>query len=130
MQLRHTPQAARSSRRAFTLLEVLVVVAIIVMLAGVGSFYVYQRYEDAKLSGAKIGAKKLAASVEAYKLREGNPPASLQDLTQPPTGTPFATPEELLDPWGKRYQLDPNPDVAIVFTTTPKGKRIDSASSR
>jgi len=134
MKLRQTPlHAARSARRAFTLLEVLVVVAIIVMLAGVGSFYVYQRYEDAKVSRARIDARKLAAQVETFKINnEGSAPSSVQDLiaAQPNGGSPLATPDEVVDPWGKPYQLDASGDVARVFTTTPKGKVIDNTTSR
>jgi general secretion pathway protein G len=125
-------RALRATRFAFTLLEVLVVVAIIVMLAGVGSYYVFQRFEDAKLSKARVDVTKVSAMVETYKLNNGGePPPSLDALCnqQPSGGAPLATPAEILDPWGKVFMYDPQgpnnggnkPDV---YTVTPKGLTI------
>jgi type II secretory pathway pseudopilin PulG len=113
------------------LLEVLVVVAIIVMLAGVGSYYVFQRYEEAKVGLAKSRCKKLAEAVTTYRVNNNDAwPGSVQDLTQtqPNGGSPLATPDEVLDPWNKPYQIDTSGEGARVFTTTPKGKVIDNIS--
>jgi general secretion pathway protein G len=125
------PRALRKTRTAFTLLEVLVVVAIIVMLAGVGGFYLLQRYEEAKLSRAKIDCEALSSAAENYKLRNGNYPASIEQLAQqqPDGGQPFIAPDKVKDPWGKSYQIDPNGphnggNRADVFTTGPKGQII------
>ena len=122
--------ALRASRSAFTLLEVLVVVAIIVMLAGVGSYYVMQRFEDAKLTTAKTGADKISQQLETYKLNYESFPATLGELTQKgANGGPYLREDELLDPWKKPYQYDPNgpknngykPDV---YTNAPNGSVI------
>ena len=58
----HPPRATatrlrRVPRAAFTLLEVLIVVAIIVVLAGVSSIYVFRYLEDAK-EGAQAFLEK------------------------------------------------------------------------
>lgn len=123
--------ALRSRRRAFTLLEVLVVVAIIVMLAGVGGYYLLQRYEEAKISTARIDANGLSTQVETYKLNNGDYPASIEALVQPQPngGSPLVPPDKIRDPWGKPYQIDPSGQrnsgsKADVFTTTPKGQLI------
>jgi general secretion pathway protein G len=125
-------KALRANRSAFTLLEVLVVVAIIVMLAGVGSALLYSRYEESKVSRAKIDCKKLAQAVDIYKTNNDSPPSSIQQLTQaqPNGGDPLATPTEVVDPWGKPYQLDASGMQTKVFTTTPKGVTVSNLTNK
>jgi general secretion pathway protein G len=121
-------QTLRASRTGFTLLEVLVVVAIIVMLAGVGGYYVLQQYEESKVKKAKIDAEGLSALVETFKLNNGDYPQTVDQLAQPQgvNATPLCSIDKTRDPWGKPYQLDPagahnGGNKADVFTTTPKG---------
>jgi general secretion pathway protein G len=122
------PRAAR--RAAFTLLEVLIVVAIIVVLAGVSSIYVFRYLEDAKEGRAKGDVKTIETAVTSYELKIGSMPNSLNDLTQPPDGgKPYLTAESITDPWNKPYSFDPSgghnggqkPDI---WTTTPDGRMI------
>ena len=65
MILRPVRDRLPGRRAAFTLLEVLVVVAIIVVLAGVGGYFLLQRYEDAKASTAKASTTKAGAATTA-----------------------------------------------------------------
>jgi len=116
----------RTSRAGFSLLEVLVVVAIIVMLAGVGSYYVIQRYEDAQQKAARSGVTKVKGFIETYYLNYHEYPSGLEALAQPRDGAaPMAKPDELADPWGSPYQFQVDPEV--VVWTQRKGKRISSA---
>ena len=117
-------------RTAFTLLEVLVVVAIIVMLAGVGGYYVVQQFEGSKVNRAKIDATTLSNLVETYYVNNGNYPASLQDLAvQQPNGDPaLCGADKLLDPWNQQFQIDTTgtnnnglkPDIFTVHPKTQK----------
>src|SRR2546423_7731773 len=93
-------------RGAFTLMEMLVVVAILVVLAG-AAVPIYMNYlERAKVDRAWADAKTLAGAVEAYKLGNGgNAPDSLAALTQPDpvTGKPYLDQSALKDPWQNDY---------------------------
>jgi general secretion pathway protein G len=128
-------RTARSARGAFTLLEVLVVVAIIVMLAGVGGYYVVQRYEESKEKKCVIDANALSAQLDIYKSNNDleSYPTNIQVLsqTQPKGGTPLVPLEKCKDPWGQFYQIqaDEVNGKAYVFTTH-KGKRLGNMPSQ
>jgi general secretion pathway protein G len=126
------PQTGRpqTRRAAFTLLEVLIVVAIIVILAGVGGVYVFRSYEDAKAGIARTNATTLASACQQFMVKYDRYPNDLNELVQPPSGSqPFVEPTILTDPWGKPFQYDASgphnsglkPDV---FTTSPSGEVI------
>ena len=107
MMLRRTPRAG--VRGGFTLMEMLVVVTIIVVLAGI-AVPIYLRYvEDAKRGRVQADVQTLTTAVEAYRMKFGDFPASLAVLTQPaPDGGPaYLEPTALLDPWNREYQYAP-----------------------
>jgi general secretion pathway protein G len=119
-------------RSAFTLLEILVVVAIIVMLAGVGGYYFVQRLDDSKINRAKIDCQGLASQCEIFRTNNGEAPQSIEQLTQqqPSGGGPLVPVEKTKDPWGKSYQIEVQDHngtpITVVFTTDPKGQRISN----
>src|SRR5436190_12142043 len=78
-----SPRAARS---AFTLLEILIVVAILVVLAGVSSVYVFRYLDDAKINRCRADVQTLAKAAQAYEINYNVRPDSLQQLLQPPSG--------------------------------------------
>ena len=100
-------------RAAFTLLEVLVVVAILVILAGVGVVATTRYLEDAKKSKAQLACQGIYQAIEAYKQNPANPsnepPTALNELIQPPfggTGYLKNGQADLYDPWGQQYQME------------------------
>src|SRR5262245_43139568 len=101
---------ARAARRqAFTLLEVLVVVAIIVILAGVGVYALMPQLDVAKEKIAKAQVEGLTGAVQIYKLNNDDYPASLDLLAQqqPNGAAPLVTADKLHDPWGQPYGYNP-----------------------
>ncbi len=113
MILRQTLPAVRTAhatqRTAFTLMEVLVVVAILVVLAGVG-IPIYSRIqENAYKNAAKTIITKVEQAIEAYKLQHGQLPDNLQVLTQPEDGAAaFLETKSLLDPWNRPVVYEPS----------------------
>jgi general secretion pathway protein G len=99
----------RTLRRAgFTLMEVMVVAAILVILAGVGSFAIFGYLESAKEKAATTTIHKIETAVMNYKIDHHEFPPNLQVLTVP-EGTKPATLEtsDLADPWGNAYVYEP-----------------------
>src|SRR5262249_56744489 len=79
------------SRAAFTLMEMLVVVAILVVLAG-AAIPIYLSYLDgARRDRARIDVTNLERAVDAYAAQHGGQyPESLPQLTGPPQPRPRA----------------------------------------
>jgi prepilin-type N-terminal cleavage/methylation domain-containing protein len=99
----------RQRRSAFTLMEVLIVMSIIVIIAGLGGVYVFRAFEDAKKSAAQATAYSIASAAQQYNIRFKNYPETLDQLVSPPDGQqPYVDPASLIDPWGGRFQYDPS----------------------
>ena len=126
-----------SRRAAFTLLEVLVVVAILVILATVASSAVTANLETAKKQKAQLQAAAIAKAMETYYINpsSGNQyPTSLSELITPPWGgsSLLNDPQsDLIDPWGGQFQIQQaaSNDNSIqgkplVFTTAPDQTKI------
>ncbi len=131
-------QTRTSDRRtAFTLMEMLVVVAILVVLAGVGGYYYLQHLDEAKVSAAKLQVKVLTQAAEAYYTKTGEWPPSLATLTQRSEdgGRPLLDPDALVTPWKTAYGYDANgqqnggnkPDI---WADIPKGGRVGNWSGQ
>jgi general secretion pathway protein G len=103
-------ELVRGARHGFTLMEVLVVVAIILVLAGLGGYYFLGQAKEAQRSAAKIQVKTLTQATENYALdHNGNFPNSLADLLkrdQNGKGPYLKTQDALIDPWGNPYQYN------------------------
>ena len=124
-----------SRRHAFTLIEVLVVMAILVILAGVASVALFRNIEDAKKNKAQLQAKAIATALHAYMTNPANPmnqpPSSLQELAQPSMGTSFLPngQQDLLDPWMQQYQVRPiqgadGSEDYLIYTVAKDGTPI------
>jgi general secretion pathway protein G len=96
-------------RSAFTLMEIIVVAAIILILAGAGAVVLPRFLSDAKVNRAKMDIKSLETAVMGYQARNQNFPNSLQELAevQPDGGLAFIDRSLLKDPWNNYYEYNP-----------------------
>lgn len=104
----------KSAQTGFTLLEIIVVVAIIAILAAYIAPKVAGRVDDARISKAKSDIRVLESSLELYKLDNFVYPSSeqgLDALVNKPSGIELKNWRDggyikklNKDPWGNEYQ--------------------------
>jgi general secretion pathway protein G len=99
----------RGVRAGYTLMEMLVVVAIIVVLAGIGSIYLLPKLDESKEKIDYATTKQLSEACKMYKLNNGDFPPSLDALaqTQPNGDKPVVEPSLLEPKVGGQFRYDP-----------------------
>jgi general secretion pathway protein G len=119
-------------RRAFTLIEVIVVVIIIGVLAAAIAPRLFQRVGQSKQAVARNGAASLATSMSMFLVDTGKSIDSVQDLTvlieRPDDveedmwqGPYLNSADDLLDPWGNEYVLVVPGEVNFDFDIVSYG---------
>ncbi len=105
-------QIINRTETGFTLLELLVVLGIIAMLAGIVGPQVMKHMGESKTKAAKVQIEDLAATLDMYKLDVGSYPSSEQGLLaliESPDSAkrwngPYLSKSRIpLDPWQQEY---------------------------
>lgn len=107
------PQKSRAA--GFTLIEIVVAVAILAILSSIVAVKVIGNVETASIAKAKSDVQSLSSALNMYKLHNFNYPSTdqgLRALVEKPSGQPEAANwlaggyvERLLkDPWNRDYQ--------------------------
>lgn len=98
-------------RNAFTLMEMVVVIAILALLAAVATPAYFKHLEKARRNTAKTQVKMLEQAVLQFQIDVGRTPAALDDLVRNPGNLkkwdgPYLNQTVLpKDPWGNDYGM-------------------------
>ncbi len=101
----------QNKTRGFTLIEMLVVLVLITLLAGLVGPKLFQKVGSSKIKVAKAQIELLSSGLDTYRLDVGRYPSTAQGLDalrKPPEGVknwdgPYLSKDVPLDPWEHPY---------------------------
>lgn len=99
-----------ASQGGFTLVELLLVLVILALIAGLVLPSIIGQAEGAKAKSASSSISRLSMAVETYYLDTGNTPERLEHLVENPGNVsgwngPYVKATLLKDPWGREFQF-------------------------
>jgi general secretion pathway protein G len=99
----------RHARAAFTLMEMMLVLAIIALLIAIGAVTLGEVDENAKFTAAEAQMSTLRAAISQYKTLNRTLPGNLDALVTPPGNArvkrKLVKEEAIMDPWNNKYVL-------------------------
>ena len=122
----------RFRNSGFSMIELLVVLVILGMLAGLVGPRLFGKLDSSKVKTAETQVKMLKGSLLTYRLDVGDFPASedgLEALVRKPSSEraannwqgPYLDDEVPMDPWGQPYQYERKPSGLQEFTLYSQG---------
>ena len=113
-------RVAKRARRGFTLIEILLVVAIIGMLVALVGVAVPKYLDSTRKDTAKTQIRMLESALDSYNMKNGKYPATLDEVKE------FLRGNELPEtPWGGEYQYSASSSAAgysyEITCTAPDG---------
>jgi general secretion pathway protein G len=125
---KRTPNSRRR-RRGFTLMEVLLVVAILLILASLATVAISRTLKGTQAKQAKIDISTLSQAINVYFIDVGSYPPTLDALVVQPDG--LANPQKWngsylekelpADPWNNQYLYSINGDQIQIKSMGPDG---------
>lgn len=120
-----------AKRSGFTLIEIILVVVIIGILAGIAIPKMGGKSEKAMVAQAQANINALGMAIQEYEMVNGAYPTSLDGLLDESKGGPFMEKKAIpMDPWGKPYTYAApgahNTHTFDLSSTTPKGTVINN----
>lgn len=118
---------SRSRVAGVTLLEIMIVLAVIALIVGLGAPRLMETFGRAKSQAAEVKSATLKGAIQLYYIDTGQYPTAVQGieaLLVAPSGVarwrgPYLDDEtDLLDPWGREFiYAAPGTDTTFKITT-------------
>jgi len=120
----------RQNEAGFTLIELMVVIVILGVLAGLVVPRIMDRPEQARKQKAEVQIESLETACKLFKLDTGSYPSSLDALVSGSgrKGGYLEKGKVPLDPWGNSFQYSAGDEVEI-WTSAKDGSRISNMGS-
>ncbi len=118
-------EVVSAMRAGFTLIEILVAVAIIGILGTTAAIGIPRMLNNARKNAAKVGVDNLRGALVAYNLEKGKYPSDLKALVEASgDDEPIVEGGEgaLFDPWGVEYKYEKKGKRVVVISAGPDGE--------
>ncbi len=112
---------ARQKSRGVTLVEVLIVVAIIAMVAGGVAVFALPKYKEAQIKQAETGARVVRTAVQQWQA--ANNETSCPTISQLVQEKQLDPGQSTKDSWNQDYTLTCTDDEVIVSSMGPDKKK-------
>jgi general secretion pathway protein G len=112
---------SRRAQRGVTLVEVLIVVAIIAMVAGGVAVFALPRYKDAQIKNAETGARIVRTAVQQWQ--SANNETSCPTISQLVQEKQLDPGQSTKDSWNQDFTLTCTDDEVIVSSNGPDKKK-------
>lgn len=125
MKSRKNRRLPRRGMEGLTLIEILVVVTILGIIAGIVGVAVVGQLQDAQVDATKVQISEIAKNLDLYKVRFHRYPTTqegLQAMVSPPEGKKPIMESIPKDPWGADYiYVSPGQHNPSKFDLQSKG---------
>jgi general secretion pathway protein G len=111
----------RGLKRGVTLVEVLIVVAIIAMVAGGATVFALPRYREAQIKTAETSARTVRAAVQNWQATSNE--TTCPTISQLVQEKHLDSASNTQDPWGQPFQLTCTEEEVFVLSTGPDKKK-------
>ena len=120
-----------NKKSGFTLIEIILVVVIIGILAGIAIPRMGGKTEKAKISQAKSNIVALSMAIQEFEMMNGNYPSSLDQLLDESKGGPYMEKKSIPnDPWDTPFTYaapgSHNNHTFDLSCTSPKGTVVNN----
>jgi general secretion pathway protein G len=119
-QTRTVARVRRALARGVTLVEVLIVVAIIAMVASGVAVFALPKYKEAQVSSARTGATVIRGAIQNWQ--RVNNEVSCPTMSQLVQEKELDSATTTVDPWAQEYILQCTDDDVVVSSNGPDKK--------
>jgi general secretion pathway protein G len=119
--MKNTERLLAGARGGFTLVELLLVIVILGMLAAVAVVNLQGVSGEAGVGATRASISAIKTAAQAYEIRTGKFPDSIDALTQPIGDRPAPLEKKPKDAWGNDFQLRKTDKGVEIRSAGPDG---------
>ena len=109
----------RALKRGVTLVEILIVLAIVGLIAGGIAVYAVPKFKEAQISSTKNNLKSLQAIADGWRANHANDCPTVQRLKEEKE---LSASSEVNDAWGSPYKIQCDDDNTLIVSFGPDKK--------